>query len=115
MIARKNRFHGHGSLNYTYSKGKTVRSGNLALKFVEARQDDYRLSVVVSKKVSKFAVTRNRIRRRLYETVRIMQAEKGSPLPYDIILSVFDDSAKSMPQAELNKQVQALFKRAGLH
>lgn len=92
-----------------------VRSGSLALKFVHARQEDYRLSVVVSKKVSKFAVTRNRIRRRLYEVVRTMQAEKGSPLPYDMILSVFDDSIKTMPQAELKKQVQTLFKRANLH
>jgi len=92
-----------------------VRSGSLALKFVKARQDDYRLAVVVSKKVSKFAVTRNRIRRRLYEAVRIMQAEKGTPLPYDIILSVFDDSPKSMSSTELKNQVQTLFKRAGLY
>ncbi len=115
MIARKNRFHGRGSLNYTYSKGKVVRSGSLALKFVRARQEDYRLAVVVSKKVSKSAVVRNRIRRRVYEAVRTMQAEKDSPLSYDMILSVFDESIASSPATELKKQVQTLFKRAGLH
>jgi ribonuclease P protein component len=99
MIARKHRFHGYGSLRYTYRHATTVRGQYGTMKYARnARRTSYRVAVVVSKKVSKSAVVRNRIRRRIYEAVRecIVASE-----PYDLIFTVFSDQVATMPAAEL--------------
>ena len=71
MLASRNRFHGHGSLRYVYAKGRIVRTKFFVCKTTDnRRRNEPRISVVVSKKVMKSAVRRNRIRRRLYEAIR---------------------------------------------
>ena len=71
MISRKHRFHGYGSLRYVYQNGKTVRGPLASLKYVHnPRRDSYRFAIVVSKKVNKSAIVRNRIRRRLFAIIR---------------------------------------------
>ncbi len=113
MISKKNRFHGHGSLRYVYQHGKTVRGPLCSLKYVaNKRRDTYRLAVVVSKKVSKSAVVRNRIRRRLYEAVRL-QAPKFNA-PYDIVITVFHESLATLPADEVTKMVYTQLKQAGI-
>ncbi|MBI3337916.1 ribonuclease P protein component [Candidatus Saccharibacteria bacterium] len=88
MISRKHRFHGYGSLKYVYRHGQTVRGPLTSLKYTHNdRRQTYRLAIVVSKKVNKSAVTRNRIRRRLYEAVR--QYESKIIEPYDLVITVF--------------------------
>lgn len=103
MISRKHRFHGHGSLRFTYQNGKTIRGQFCALKFTHnSKRSTYRVAVVVSKKVSKFSVVRNRIRRRLYEVVRqTVPADQ----PYDMIFTVFSDRLASMSVDELQHAV----------
>ncbi len=72
MLASKNRFHGHGSLRFVYSRGKIARSKYFVGKSTHnPRRSEPRVAVVVSKKVIKSAVKRNRIRRRLYEIIRL--------------------------------------------
>lgn len=106
MISKKHRFHGHGSLKYVYQHGKTVRGPLTSLKFVEnSRHDAYRLAVVVGKKVSKSAVKRNRIRRRLYEAVRTQ--ENKITKPYDIVMTVFHENVLDLPSSQLQRLVRA--------
>ena len=111
MISRKNRFHGHGSLRYVYRNGKTVRGPLCAVKYVDnPKRTEYRLAVVVSKKVHKSAVVRNRIRRRIYEAVRLeAPAMKGA---FDIVLTVFNDQIATIPSAEVTNLVHAQLKQA---
>jgi ribonuclease P protein component len=111
MIARGNRFHGYGSLRYVYQHGKTVRGPLTALKYVaNPKRSDYRLAVVVSKKVHKSAVVRNRIRRRLYEAARRQQIQQG----YDLVLTVFQEGVGDMPAEELERLVKAQLRQAGV-
>lgn len=71
MLAQKNRFHGHGSLRFVYARGKVTRSKYFVCKYSHnPRRTTPRVAVVVSKKVIKSAVKRNRIRRRMYEAIR---------------------------------------------
>lgn len=71
MLAAKNRFHGHGSLKYLYKNGTAVRSHWLTIKYIKnPHRKQTRVGVVISKKVHKSAVGRNRIRRRVYEIIR---------------------------------------------
>jgi len=113
VIARSHRFHGHGSLRYVYQHGQTVRGPLTALKFVpNERRKMYRLAVVVSKKVSKSAVVRNRIRRRLYEAFRDHEPELARP--YDMVMTVFHEQLADIPADELNRLVAAQLRQAGI-
>lgn len=113
MLAKVFRFHGHGSLKYLYSKGTQVRSKHLSIKYVKnERRDVNRCTVIVSKKVSKQAPLRNRIRRRVYEVV---QGEwQNLKTPYDIVVTVFDENIATMPAPELTQLVKNLLIQARL-
>lgn len=111
MISRAHRFHGHGSLRYVYQHGQTVRGPLTALKFVEnSRRTQYRVAAVVSKKVSKSAVKRNRIRRRLYEAVRGHEPQISKP--YDMVITVFHEQLAALPADELMRLVRAQLRQA---
>jgi ribonuclease P protein component len=113
MISRKNRFHGYGSLKYVYRNGDTVRGPLFSVRYVNNhKRSEYRLAVVVSRKVHKSAVGRNRMRRRLYETVRSMADEISSPA--DIVITVFNDNLLAETPANLTAQVRKQLKAAGL-
>lgn len=113
MINRKHRFHGHNSLRFVYQNGKTVRGPLASVKSViNPRRQTYRLAVVVSKKINKSAVARNRIRRRLYETVRLLQDHIDQP--YDIVITVFHEQIASITPNELKQLVKAQFSQAGI-
>jgi ribonuclease P protein component len=110
VIARKHRFHGYSSLRYAYRQGVTVRGQYSTLKYARNnRRTSYRVAVVVSKKVSKSAVMRNRIRRRIYEAVRenIVPNE-----PYDLIFTVFSDIMATMPAPDLQAGVASKLRGA---
>lgn len=112
MISALNRFHGRKTIDAVYKNGRTVRGEFLSIRFLEGRKKDYRLAIVVSRKVSKKAVTRNRIRRRIYEIVRQRRKAEGKPIAYDMILSVFDDRAATIPSADLAEAVNRLLDKA---
>ncbi len=113
MISTKHRFHGYGSLRYVYQNGRTVRGPLSALKFVaNKKRTTYRLAVVVSKKVHKSAVTRNRIRRRLYEVVRGHESEINGA--YDIVITVYHEQIAKIPAGDLEDTVVDQMKRAGI-
>jgi ribonuclease P protein component len=113
MIASKYRFRGYNSLRYVYRHGKTVRSPQLALRYVpNERRKLSRCAVVVSKTVSKSAVSRNRIRRRLYENVRPLLPELSRA--HDLVITVFQPEVTNIQAAELETIIGGLFTRAGL-
>jgi ribonuclease P protein component len=113
MINRKNRFHGYNSLRSTYSRGQTVRKGPLSLKYVQnPKRSDSRIAVVVSKKVHKSAVARNRMRRRIFEIVRLKIPDFSASS--DMIITVFDDSVADMPATDIKTLVEQLLKNANI-
>lgn len=113
MINRKHRFHGRSSLRFVYQKGNTVRGALGTLKYVRnPRRTEYRMAVVVSRKVHKSAVVRNRIRRRIYEVVRMR--EKDITGPYDLVFSVFSDQVADMPTDELRERTYLRMRQAGV-
>lgn len=112
MIARTHRFHGRGSLRYVYSHGRTVRGQFCALKFTpNDRRKTYRTAVVISKKINKSAVVRNRIRRRIYEVVRLHMPKEQA---VDMIFTVFSDKLADMPAETLQKTILSLLQMSGV-
>ncbi|HSX06255.1 MAG TPA: ribonuclease P protein component [Candidatus Saccharimonadia bacterium] len=113
MIRRGNRFHGRGAIQRLQRNGKSVRFGAFALRYMpNSSRDSYRLAVVVSRKVSKSAVVRNRIRRRVYENVRIFSATFTRPA--DIVITVYDSHVADMPPAQFTKEITKLITKAQL-
>jgi ribonuclease P protein component len=113
MIDTSHRFQGHGSLRFAYQRGQTIRGQHCSLRFIEnKRRDTYRVAVVVSKKVNKSAVVRNRIRRRLYEVVRSVAPRiNGS---YDLVFIVYSDQLAEMPAPEVRRAIVEKLERAGV-
>ena len=113
MLKKANRFHGRGSLSHVYKKGKTVRGGDIALRFVpNYKHGSFRCAVVVAKKIEKSAVKRNKIRRRISAVIR----ENAGLIngPYDIVITVYNGSVAKLPGNELKKDILVLLGRAGL-
>jgi ribonuclease P protein component len=110
MLSRAHRFHGYGSLRYVYRNGKVVRGSNCSLKYVSNnRITRYRVAVVVSKKVSKSAVVRNRIRRRVYEVVRELVVPDQ---PQDLVFTVYSEQLADMPADQLRDCIQSQLETA---
>ena len=101
MLSKKYRFHSRGGVRYVFQKGKTVRTQKMSLTTLDNERGFTRVAVVVSKKVLKTAVGRNRIRRRIYEAVR--RNFEDLPKNRDYIFSVFTKEVAVMPNKELEK------------
>jgi ribonuclease P protein component len=112
MISQVHRFHGHGSLRYVYQNGKVVRGPLCSLKYIRnEKRKNWRLAVVVSKKVHKSAVKRNRIRRRLYEAMRLEAKDIDA---YDIVITVFNEQLAEIPATEITKLIKSQLRQAGI-
>lgn len=110
MLAQKYRFHSRGGVKYTYQKGQNIRTPLFSLIFAPNMRNRRRFAVVVSKKVLKSAVGRNRIRRRVYEAIR---AEMDYyPQPTDYIFIVHSKTVLTTPFLELRRQIKELFDRS---
>lgn len=110
MLASKYRFHSRGGVKYTYQKGKTIRTPKFSLVFAPNQRGKQRFAVVISKKVIKSAVGRNRVRRRVYEAIRLNLAEISES--YDYIFIVFSKDLKTMEFTELEKLILKLTEHA---
>ena len=114
MLSVNHRFHGHGSLRYVYKNGQAIRSRLITIKYVSnPHRKHSRFAVVVSKKVHKSAVGRNRIRRRLYEIIR--QEIPKLRAPHDVAMLVFSSEVLTMSSDDLKETVVQLFTQADLY
>lgn len=112
MITARHRFHGHGAIRAVYRSGRTIRGPAISLTFAARAKDrGYRAAVVVSRKVHKSAIKRNRIRRRIYEIIR--QAAPELKDGKDLVLTVFNDRAATIESDRLKEQVENLLAKAG--
>ena len=110
MLNSKYRFHSRGGVRYTYQKGKTIRTPSMSLVYCENTRGFQRFAVVVSKKVMKSAVGRNRIRRRVYEAIRLELPEFNKK--QDSIFVIFDAKIIDVPFLELRKQIHSLLEQS---
>lgn len=101
MLNKKYRFHSRGGVRFVFQKGKTVRTQKMSLTTLDNERGFTRVAVVVSKKVLKTAVGRNRIRRRVYEAIR--QNFEDLPEKRDYIFTVFTKDVADMPYKDLEK------------
>lgn len=82
----------------------------MSLVFTENMRGFTRIAVVVSKKVEKSAVGRNRIRRRIYEALRVNFED--IPKKQDYIFVVYSKELLKMPFGEIEKLLGELVAEA---
>ncbi len=106
MLAQRYRFHGRRSIQLVFKHGDTLKTGHMIVRFQKnVRRRDSRAAVVVSKKVAKKAHDRNRIRRRMYETLRTQwQTIPGS---YDLVYIVSSHRIAELPAPKLTEEITA--------
>ena len=110
MLSHKFRFHGHGSLRYLYRNGKTARTRSLMLRYSPNKfRVHSRYAVIVSKKIMKAAARRNRIRRRIYEVIRLH--DESIPPGFDFSVTVFSAELLTLPYADLEREILELFRQ----
>jgi len=113
MLAKKFRFHRQNDVRRVYRNGSSARSSHLSLKYLkQPSSSDNRVAVVVSKKVDKKAVVRNRIRRRVYEIIRNRWA--GTRQGYDLVFTVHNKSIATIDHLELEAEIKKLLEKAKL-
>jgi ribonuclease P protein component len=108
MLKKVNRINKTRELQKVYRLGKTIHTPALVIKFLAGEK--FRTAFVVSKKVSKKSVERNRIKRALREEVRLAQ-EKLSAGDYMIIAKV---QASGYSNMALREQIGSGLKKAGI-
>lgn len=109
MIASKYRFHGQNGIRFVYRRGTTIRTKHCAVKYItNNRSDTYRVSVVISKKTARTAPMRNRIRRRIYEQVRVLAPKYLKN--HDVVITVFDQDLAIAPAKEVEELVKRILK-----
>ena len=111
MLARPNRLSDRRDINRVRKYGKTYKSRSLELKSLDNRKQVTRATVVVSTKISKKAVARNTIRRRVIGLVAELWPEL--PAGYDLLFVTRADCSK-LAAAELRQEVATCLKGAGL-
>jgi len=75
------------------------------------RRLGYRAAVIVSRKVNKSAVVRNRIRRRVYAI--LTSCEPQLDKPYDLVFLMLSDTVATLGADELRGLILAQLKQAG--
>jgi ribonuclease P protein component len=108
MIPFINRFHGHSSLGYVYKKGQAARSRWFIVKVIKnPSKKNSRAAAVISKKVLKGAVKRNRVRRQVYEYLSKLLPKLDKT--YDIAVIALSGELYRAPQNEIFTELDQLF------
>lgn len=113
MLAKKYRFHSRGGVKYTYRNGHSIRTTKVTLVYAPNTHHKQRFCVVVSKKILKTAVGRNRIRRRVYEAIRLELPQFH--VNQDSILIINSRDFATMSFEELRKIVHHLLQKTQKH
>jgi ribonuclease P protein component len=113
MISQKHRFHGQKGITRVYRQGMAVRGAQMTLKYLQnQRSTHFRVAVVVSRKVHKSAVVRNRIRRRLYEIIRELSPQITKA--YDLVIVVYSEDLAQVEHLGLKQEIQLMLQKADI-
>lgn len=112
MLARKNRLNGSKDFKRVEEEGTMYQSQNFGLAFFDRKDNDpSRYGFVVSTKIAKDAVDRNRFKRAMSESVRT----SGTDLKpgFDAVFLAKTSIVKT-PTADIMKEVKVALKGSGL-
>jgi ribonuclease P protein component len=106
MLVSKNRLRKKSDIDNVFKKGKTVTGDFIFLRAVKNNLDINRFAFVVSAKISKRAVVRNKIKRQLREIIKknILKTKQG----IDFVLIVKPQIINRKFE-DIEKEINAIF------
>jgi len=110
MLAQKHRLVKKTDFQRIYRQGRKVTSPLLMMKFLSNQEEFSRFGIVVSSKVAKQAVIRNKIKRRIGEVIRNNQAK--IPPGYDFVV-ISSPRAKQCKNQDIVDNLRKLFSQVG--
>jgi len=111
MLSKPNRLKKNVQFNYIYKKGSKSFSKHLTLVFVKSKINAPKLGFSISKKIGN-AVVRNLVKRRLRANITLLLPFLATGHNYVIVAK---QGINECDFWELNKQLLALFTKAGLY
>jgi len=111
MLPREYRLKKRNDFQVVFQQGRTYQEDFLKIKFIRNKKQINRFGIVVGLKISKKAVVRNKIRRRLQEIIRINF--NRFRLGFDIVIFPTSQIIGKKYQ-EIEDVSIKLFKKAGL-
>jgi ribonuclease P protein component len=112
MLARSNRLVKTKDIEQTFKQGKSFYGKNLGIKVKSNKLELSRFAIIVSSKISKKAVERNIIKRRLREILRL--ENKYLKVGYDLIIVTLP-TILGAKQVEIKKELITTLQRAKLY
>ncbi len=112
MLAKKFRLTGTESFAKIQEEGRVFQSSSFGMVYLKRKDEDFsRFGFVVSTKIAKDAVDRNRFKRAMSEAVRIASVNlvKG----FDVVF-LAKTSIIRVPTSEIMKEVRFALKKNGL-
>lgn len=104
MISHSHRFRGRKRINEVYRLGKPSRGELFNTRTLASNTPNFRVAIVVSKKVARSAVTRNRIRRKIYTCFHSPELKELESV--DIIINVYSAEVAKATQPAIIAQLQ---------
>lgn len=111
MIAKKFRLHKKTDFDKILKSPYKFYSNSFVLRFTKTKKENNCFAIVVSTKISKKAVQRNKIRRRVYEIIRLNleQIKKSYNLVFFVKKGVLE-----LEYQEIEKEILYLLNKARL-
>jgi ribonuclease P protein component len=112
MLARINRLVKTKDIERTFKRGRSFFGKNLGVKIASNELKVNRFTIVISTKVSKKAVVRNKIKRRLRDILRLESSYFKTG--HDLIIITLP-TVVEMTQLELKSEIVKTLQRAKLY
>jgi len=111
MLPKENRLKKEKEFEAVFKGGRTIRGKSVFLKYLFNGTDKTRVGFVVSKKISKLAVERNKAKRRMRDIVRL---KKGNLKDGLSIVIVSLPPIKGMAYKEIKEDLENLLSKEEL-
>jgi ribonuclease P protein component len=111
MLPKENRLKKEKEFEAVFKGGRTLRGKSVFLKYLINGTDQTRIGFVVSKKISKLAVERNKAKRRMRDIVRLKKDNLKNGLSI-VIISL--PPIKGMEYKEIKQDLENLLSKEEL-
>ena len=110
MLPKENRLKKRSAFAATYKTGKTFHKDGITMFLGKEKNNDFptKFGFVVSKKIHKRAVKRNRIKRLMRESVRLILKEEELPNKYMSVIFVASSKLLEMNFKEIDSVIKKL-------
>lgn len=112
MIPARFRLRKTKDIDLVYRRGKRITAPHFFLFVAPASSPELKVATVVSKKIAKKAVVRNRLRRQVMAVVRDQLASLEHATPRMMLFSAKKDASK-LEFEEIRREVSDLLQRVG--